>query len=90
MKAALISKGVIPPKTHDPFQLHLLLQPHYPGWHPELTDLRFLTRAAVDFRYPGETADRDEAQEAISICKRLHKSLKDLFPTSEGSDSLFK
>lgn len=75
MKAALIQRGLVPPKTHDLYKLHQLLQPVCPTWQPALEDLRYLTRAGVDFRYPGESADREEAEGALAICSRLRPVL---------------
>lgn len=40
-----------------------------------MDDLRFLTRASVGFRYPGESADREDATEAFEICTRLREDL---------------
>jgi HEPN domain-containing protein len=78
MKAMLIKNGVTPPKTHDLFQLNLLLMPVCKKWFCRPEDLRYLTRASVDFRYPGESADRSEAAEAVEICSKLRTSLHQL------------
>jgi HEPN domain-containing protein len=78
MKAMLIKNGVTPPKTHDLFQLNLLLAPVCKKWSCRPEDLRYLTRASVDFRYPGESADRDEAAEAVEICSKLRITLHQL------------
>lgn len=78
MKAMLIKNGVTPPKTHDLFQLNLLLAPVCKKWSCRPEDLRYLTRASVDFRYPGEFADRDEAAEAVEICSKLRTPLHQL------------
>ncbi len=75
MKALLIKNGVTPPKIHDLFQLSLLLSPVCKKWSCRAEDLRYLTRASVDFRYPGESADRDEAAEAVEICSKLRTAL---------------
>jgi len=80
MKAMLIKNGVTPPKTHDLFQLNLLLAPVCKKWSCRPEDLRYLTRASVDFRYPGESADRDEAAEAVEICSKLRMALHQLLP----------
>ncbi len=82
LKAALIQQNIVPPRTHDLYQLHLLLQPVCPGWQPEIADLRYLTRAGVDFRYPGEAADREEAEGALEICSRLRLVLLTILQTS--------
>ncbi len=78
IKAALIKQGITPPKIHDLFQLNLLLSPVCKSWSCRVEDLRYLTRAAVDFRYPGESADKDEAGEAVEICSRLRELLHQL------------
>ena len=75
MKAALIQRSIVPPKTHDLFHLNQLLRSACEDWESDLPDLRLLTRAAVDFRYPGEFADREEAQEALAICSALRSVL---------------
>ena len=82
MKAVLIHKGVIPPRTHDLAQLQQLLIPLVEGWHWPVEELRFLTQAAVTFRYPGESADLNDADQAVCICKRLRESLLALFEES--------
>jgi len=75
LKAALIQHGVTAPRTHDLFQLYLMLQPESPKWQPKVADLRYLTRAAVSFRYPGESAEYEEAEEALAICRKLRETL---------------
>ena len=42
-------------------------------------ELRFLTRASVDFRYPGESADHDQAAEAVAIAGPIRERLGCLF-----------
>ena len=32
---------------------------------------------SIDFRYPGENADMEEAEEAIAICDSLRSKLKE-------------
>jgi len=75
MKALLIQRSVVPGKTHDLAYLHQLLTPVCPEWTWPLEDLRFLTRAAVAFRYPGEAADREDAAQAFDIATRLREKL---------------
>lgn len=75
MKALLIHLGVIPTKTHDLSFLDQLLSPACHKWSWRSEDLRFLTRAAVAFRYPGESADREEAAQAFDIASRLREKL---------------
>jgi HEPN domain-containing protein len=60
MKGLLIAQGVTPPKVHDLAHLSRLLAPVFPDWNWPLQELHFLSRAAVEFRYPGERADRED------------------------------
>jgi HEPN domain-containing protein len=76
MKALLIHLGVTPPKTHDLRALEALLAPVCPQWSWAAQDLRFLTRASVDFRYPGEQADQEEARQAYEIASSLRQRLR--------------
>ena len=78
MKALLIYLGVTPPRTHDLAVLDRLLAPACPGWLWPVEELRLLTRAAVDFRYPGESADREEAAKAFEIAARMRTKLRGL------------
>lgn len=82
MKALLISLNITPPKTHQLLALHNLLKPVCAEWNPRIEDLRYLTRAAVDFRYPGESADFEEAEEAIAIASNLRDILVRLLTRS--------
>jgi HEPN domain-containing protein len=75
MKGLLIHLEVIPTKTHDLAYLNQLLAPVCPDWSWPLAELRFLTRAAVAFRYPGEAADREDAQQALQIATGLREKL---------------
>ncbi|MDP2982274.1 MAG: HEPN domain-containing protein [Candidatus Latescibacter sp.] len=71
MKALLILRGVLPPKVHDLTYLSRLITEGDPDWSWPEEALHFLTRAAVDYRYPGESADYEEAAQAVDICARL-------------------
>ena len=78
LKGFLIHRGVVPAKTHDLAYLCQLLAPVCPEWSWPIEDLRFLTRAAVAFRYPGESADREEAALSLDIATHLRKNLLSL------------
>lgn len=79
MKALLIHLGVTPPRTHDLVVLDRLLVTARPGWSWPTEELRLLTRAAVVFRYPGESAGKAAAAEAFEIAARLFTQLRLLF-----------
>lgn len=82
MKGLLIHLGTVPPKVHDLAYLDQLLTPVCREWSWPVEDLRFLTRAAVTFRYPGESADQDEAAQSLDVALRLSEKLLSLFPES--------
>ena len=82
MKALLIHLGVTPPRTHDLAALDRLLTPACPGWSWPVEELRLLTRAAVDFRYPGESADQNEAFESFEVATRMRAKLRSLLGIS--------
>lgn len=75
MKAVLTSRGQQPPRTHDLVRLDELLRTVIPEWSWPLPDLRLLDRAAVGFRYPGESADHEEAKLALQTATALRESL---------------
>lgn len=86
MKALLIAHDVLPPKTHDLIQLNSLLAQAVPKWSWPVEDLRFLNRAAVSFRYPGETADAEIAREAFDGCSRMRQVLLELLNWPDAED----
>jgi HEPN domain-containing protein len=82
MKALLIHLGVTPPRSHDLVALDRLLAPACQGWSWPVEELRLLTRAAVDFRYPGDSADQQEASESFDIATRMRAKLRTLLDIS--------
>jgi HEPN domain-containing protein len=75
MKALLIAHGELPPKAHDLVVLSDLILRHFHDWNWPVDQLRFLSRAAVTFRYPGESAEPQDAEEAVNIAGRLREAL---------------
>ncbi len=73
LKALLIHLGHPPPKVHDLAELQRTLVKVCPLWNWPVEDLRLLTLSAVAFRYPGESAERDEAKEALRIASGIRK-----------------
>lgn len=78
IKAILIQDGVSPPFTHDLVALCSLMAAKHPSWSWNIDDLRFLTLAAVHYRYPGESADRDDAELAFTLCGQMRNDLLNL------------
>jgi len=75
MKGLLIDKGVIPPKTHSLIALNHLLMSTLPSWSADIEDLRLLTYAAREFRYPGETASRTFTESCLQAAAPLRDRL---------------
>lgn len=76
LKAVLAQSGKLFSKTHD---LDVLLSDcldRYPLWAAMRDDMKRLSQYAVQFRYPGESADRDEAVLAVKIMKRCRSEIR--------------
>jgi len=75
MKAALIARGQVPPKSHDLTVLSGLLASADSRWTWPVEELRLLSRSAVIFRYPGESAHRGEAEAAMNVSHGMRERL---------------
>ncbi|OHB29438.1 MAG: hypothetical protein A2X84_01200 [Desulfuromonadaceae bacterium GWC2_58_13] len=75
MKALLIAGEESPPRVHDLAVLSNIINRNFPNWNWPVEELRFLSRAAVTFRYPGESAEQLDAEEALAIAKNLRDAL---------------
>ncbi|NOZ21960.1 MAG: HEPN domain-containing protein [Planctomycetes bacterium] len=71
LKARLVEAGETFPKTHDLSALLDLVLPFEPSWVTLREDLDRLTDLAVEVRYPGLTADRDDAAKALHMAEKL-------------------
>lgn len=69
IKARLQEADIEFGKIHDLVRLLDLISPVEPMWESYRSTFRPITAYAVDYRYPGEKADKEEALEAIKICK---------------------
>jgi len=67
LKGRLHEEGVAFPKTHDLLAILDLLLPAEPLWTSLRPNLSVLRNYAVAFRYPGESADKVEAREAMKL-----------------------
>ena len=67
---------VDPPRTHDLLLLLTALAPHEPDWDDFAEDLALLSRFATRYRYPGLTADSEDAADAILACRRFRASAR--------------
>jgi HEPN domain-containing protein len=63
-------------KSHDLTLLLDLLLPVEPLWDSFRPQLRILNVFAIEFRYPGQSADKEIARQAIIICKNLRETVR--------------
>ena len=71
-------------KIHD---LAALLQdclPRHPLWNTMKPELEWLTQSAVKVRYPGESANKDNAKTAVRIMKRCRQEIRAVFTRNGG------
>lgn len=78
MKGLMIHLEKVPPRTHDLAYLGELLSGVCPEWSWPVEELRFVSRAAVAFRYPGESSDRQDAAQAFEMAGRMRQALLSL------------
>jgi len=73
LKARLFEAGLRFAKTHDLVALLDGVLGVEPLWESLRVDLHVLSQFAVDFRYPGEAATREEALTALRMCSRVRR-----------------
>jgi len=76
LKARLQEEGIAFSRTHDLATLLDLLLPVEPSWTVIRSDLDRLTSYAVEFRYPGTTADKAMACSAIDVCRDVRHRVR--------------
>ena len=75
LKAVLIHLGVRPDRTHDLNHLGRTLRGLIPAWTWPEEELIYLSRASVEYRYPGEEATDGDARQSLDIAERLRTTL---------------
>ncbi len=75
IKALLQEQGVAFDKTHDLIRLSSLLSTPL-GLAALKSNLAELSAAAVEFRYPGETATREVARASIATCRAVRSEVR--------------
>jgi len=71
LKASLVDAGIGFHKTHDLVALLALVLPKEPLWQPWKPALAKLTHYAVTVRYPGESAAKRDAAEAVKLAEKI-------------------
>jgi HEPN domain-containing protein len=79
LKARLEEAGVAAGKTHDLAKLLSLILPIEPSWSVLRPDLIVLTDFAVDYRYPGSSANRTDAKDAVQRCRTVRLVIRQSF-----------
>jgi HEPN domain-containing protein len=69
LKAILVTNRMDYGKTHDLEVLVTMCLQRYPLWESWRASMKILSAYAVAFRYPGESAGKEEAQEALRIMR---------------------
>jgi HEPN domain-containing protein len=78
LKALLEERGRGVPRTHNLVTLLPLLVPQYPSLHSLRRGLDFLTRFAVDTRYPGHRVRKRQAVAALRWAKKVRSLVRPL------------
>jgi len=79
LKARLEEAGVASGKTHDLAKLLSLVLPVEPSWGVLRQDLIVLTDFAVDYRYPGSSATKGDAKDAVKRCTKVRLIIRRSF-----------
>ncbi len=76
LKARLQEAGTPFPKTHDLERLLELVLPIEPSWARFRSDAAFLSRFAVETRYPGIFAISTDAEDAMRMCTTIREAIR--------------
>ncbi len=76
LKGLLESHGLSFAKTHDLAVLLKLCTELQPLWAAWEDDLKMVSRHAVLYRYPGESATREDAQKTVKAMRRYRAELR--------------
>ena len=71
LKARLNEASIAFSKTHNLTKLLQLVLPIEPLWSGMLNSLSELTTSAVEYRYPGKSASKDDVKQAIATAKEM-------------------
>ncbi len=76
IKARLQEADIEFEKIHDLVKLLDRVSPAEPLWQSYRSAFRPITAYATDYRYPGESSSKEEAQEAIKVCKSFRDTAR--------------
>jgi HEPN domain-containing protein len=84
LKALLVEFGLFVPRTHNLEDLLGLVRPHFPALIGLRRGFLFLTRFAVDARYPGFDARRRQADAARRWAARVRSEVRTILALGSG------
>ena len=84
LKAYLQEADIPIRRTHDLSELLTAVLSIEPTWKSMTEDLNALSAFAVEYRYPGEDADLDEAREAMEKCKNVRQIIRRAMHLEQG------
>ena len=73
LKSIMIHDEFVPPKSHDLSYLLSLTLPQRAKWEIFRKDFHLLSAYAVEYRYPGESATKEMAREALRCCSKFRE-----------------
>jgi len=78
-EAWLQEAGIAFVKIHDLTKLLGLTLTTQPAWSALRADLVVLTDFAVEYRYPGNSATKAEARDAVKRCRKVRSVIRKAF-----------
>jgi HEPN domain-containing protein len=79
LKACLQEENIAFNRIHDLSRLLDLLLPVEPGWETLRPTLEILTAYAVEFRYPGISANQELAAQSFEDCVEIRQIIRQYF-----------
>jgi HEPN domain-containing protein len=83
LKARLQEAGIAFGRSHNLVALLDMVLAVEPTWDSMRVDLQILGVYAVNVRYPGTSADRESAVEAVGLCENIRLTIRESFRLGE-------
>ena len=79
LKGRLDEAGIAFRKTHDLIEVFNQVLAIEPGWNNLRKALKNLNKYSVAHRYPGSSADKAEAKDAVRDCRKVRRVIRTAF-----------
>lgn len=76
LKSFFVLNNIEPPEIHDLQRLKTICSKVDESFEEISKEMDILNAYAVNFRYPGEVATPEEANEAVLVMKKVHKFIR--------------